>query len=175
MEANIQANGFTTESMAMVELFTLMGPLMMANGNNDLQHGYGIRTLKNGAVYKGQFAEGKSEGYGELSYGTSGLYIGYWKNDLKDGHNCKEVWPDGTTYNGEYSKGLMHGRGLLIYNNGAMYDGEIENNTLQGYGVFIWPEGRRYEGEWQSGEMQGYGMMKWATGNKYTGNWVWVI
>ena len=131
--------------------------------------------LKSGAIYKGQFIEGKAEGYGELSYQPNGLYLGHWYNDLKHGRNCKEVWPDKTTYEGGYSMGKMHGRGLLIYMNGAMYHGEFENGEITGHGIFIWPEGKRYEGQWKSGKMHGRGIMKWSNGNEYTGQWVCLI
>lgn len=49
---------------------------------------------------------------------NNGLYIGHWKNNNKHGRNCKEVWADGTTFQGEYSEGMMHGKGLLIYSTG---------------------------------------------------------
>lgn len=85
-------------------------------------------------------------------------------NDMKHGTKCKEVWPDGTIYEGDYENGLMHGKGLLIYNDTSMYDGDFVRGQMTGKGIFVWPEGKRYEGDWVNNKMQGTGTMKWANG-----------
>jgi hypothetical protein len=93
-------------------------------------HGYGERIHFDGSRYKGQFANGKADGYGEFHHGNRGLYIGHWKNDTKHGESCKEVWPDGTTYQGVYQNGLMHDKGLLIYSDTSMYDGDFVKGQM---------------------------------------------
>jgi hypothetical protein len=41
----------------------------------------------------------------------------------------KQVWTDGTTYEGSYRDGLFNGKGRLISNDGNLFEGEFENNS----------------------------------------------
>jgi hypothetical protein len=36
-------------------------------------------------VYKGNWKDGRREGYGQMMIGKKVLFTGYWKNDKKDG------------------------------------------------------------------------------------------
>lgn len=54
----------------------------------------------------------------------------------------KEVWPDGTIFQGDYEEGLMHGKGLLIYKDNCMYDGNFVEGQMTGKGVYVWTGGK---------------------------------
>ena len=41
----------------------------------------------------------------------------------------KQVWTDGTTYEGNYRDGLFNGKGRLISNDGNLFEGEFQNNS----------------------------------------------
>ena len=43
------------------------------------------------------------------------LYVGAWSEDLKWGKG-KETWVDGAFYEGDFLRGLKHGRGFFKWN-----------------------------------------------------------
>ena len=43
-----------------------------------LVHGKGVFTYENGDIFKGEFVNGKREGYGECSWSDGSFYFGYW-------------------------------------------------------------------------------------------------
>lgn len=36
----------------------------------------------------------------------------------------------------------MNGRGIYYWPDGRSYEGEYSNDKKQGYGIYIWPDGR---------------------------------
>jgi hypothetical protein len=117
---------------------------------NDLYHGFGTQTIKNGQVkYVGEFKEGKRHGHGTLENGGH-KYTGAFVNDEFHGkgryenpdkgrimegdfeHNefirGKMYLEDGSVYEGEHNQGLMHGAGSITYPNGNVYVGTFEND-----------------------------------------------
>jgi hypothetical protein len=54
-------------------------------------------------------------------------FEGFWKEDKQHGRGA-EYWPNGVIYIGEYFKGLRHGTGKLIFEDGAKY--EVSKNPL---------------------------------------------
>eukprot|EP00913_Durusdinium_trenchii_P017825 g16750.t1 len=107
----------------------------------DAQDGQGRQTWSDGRVIQGQFQNGRFSGTGKMVWHTQKgmlVYEGQYKDDcgdrfmflsatvffngqfnlliqddLKHGHG-KFVWPDGRTYDGEWSQGKRHGRGTYI-------------------------------------------------------------
>ena len=65
----------------------------------------------------------------------------------------------------------MHGKGVLIWNDGKRYDGEFKNDKRQGKGVFTWKDGRVYDGEWADGKQHGRGIFIKQDGTKKVGIW----
>ena len=41
-------------------------------------------------------------------------YVGHWENDLQHGSGV-ESWPDGSRYDGEYSRGVKEGYGKYLW------------------------------------------------------------
>ena len=60
-------------------------------------------------------------------------------------------------YEGEMKDGLMHGQGILTYDDGHRYVGEFRNGTFDGWGRMTYPDGKVYEGEYKEGAMHGQG------------------
>lgn len=100
----------------------------------------------------------------------------------------------GDRYEGEWSSGKMHGRGVKYMANGDIYDGEwymdvacgtgskmfrtgdkhigtYANDVRHGYGVYVWNNGDRFEGCWFEGQQIGKGTYYYANGDVYKGKW----
>ena len=43
---------------------------------------------------------------------------------------------------GEFSHGMMHGKGVLTWKDGTRYDGDFVDNTVTGTGTYTWPDRR---------------------------------
>ena len=52
---------------------------------------------------------------------------------------------DGTRYEGEYFKGMPHGKGIYFLENGDRYEGEFRRGSPVGKGVYVTEEGERIE------------------------------
>lgn len=89
--------------------------------------------LDNGAVYYGQWKDGKREGRG------------------------RQVWKDGTFYEGYWAQDMANGEGRLIQPVGDVYEGEWVNDKAQGRGVYFHQDGTSYTGEWHNDKQHGYG------------------
>ena len=46
------------------------------------------------------------------------------------------MWPDGTTYDGEWKDNNKHGRGVYKWADGDTYDGDYKDGKKHGRGVF---------------------------------------
>lgn len=42
------------------------------------------------------------------------------------------TWTDGSSYIGNWVKGIQHGRGKMMFPNGTVKDGYFENNIFKG-------------------------------------------
>lgn len=42
------------------------------------------------------------------------------------------AWTDGSTYKGEWVKGIQHGRGIMTFPDGRIKDGFFERNVFKG-------------------------------------------
>ncbi|KAH3722808.1 2-isopropylmalate synthase [Pelomyxa schiedti] len=104
-----------------------------------------------------------------------GVYTGRLVNNKRDGKGKVTVQgEDGQhTYDGEWSDGKMHGRGLRTRPDGSTYDGEWNNGCEDGWGVSHTPDRGWYEGLWRDGF--------WSRGawhdpngvNVKEGEWMW--
>jgi hypothetical protein len=48
----------------------------------------------------------------------------------------KQIWPDGSLYEGFWDKDKANGMGRLIHSDGDVYEGEWFNDKAHGYGVY---------------------------------------
>ena len=60
----------------------------------------------------------------------------------------------------------------MAFNTGARYEGMWTNGRMHGKGLYIWADGRRYEGEWVRGERHGHGISTMANGEKHDGAYI---
>ena len=96
-------------------------------------------------------------------------FEGSWRNGVPHGHGSFRT-PDGE-YVGELKEGLMDGRGMHVWSNGARYVGLWKNDFRHGNGAMSWTDGSRYTGQWAEGQMHGAGKASFKDGSKYEGDW----
>lgn len=152
----------------------------------------------NGDVYTGELRDGKRNGIGVYTRGStrrragSGLrFEGVWVEDdrlgsvkvtLTDGQevlveysgrnwngNGSAVWPNGSSYTGSFVDGEYSGRGTLRYKDGNVYVGEFLDGLPHGRGRESTRFGSVYEGSYEYGKLQGSGRVEWTGGAYYTG------
>lgn len=86
--------------------------------------------------------------------------------------NGTKVFSNGT-YTGDMVRGVRHGTGTMVYNDGGWYTGGWSNGNRSGKGTgkTIFDDGDVYEGEFLNGKRHGYGTYTFNTGSSYTGSW----
>ena len=129
----------------------------------DKPHGWGIKTYRNGAVYKGYFKNGKEQGEGEMRFQNGTQYTGHFLDGIPNG-NGMMLEVSGDKYEGDFVRGKKSGMGKLMYLSPEEvhktdYEGEFKDNYPNGKGVLRFENGSMYKGEFKDGKMQGKGMM----------------
>lgn len=76
-----------------------------------------------------------------------GQYMGECRGSQAYGWG-KSIGQD--TYEGEFVKGIVHGKGTYIWSDGEKYIGEFKNGQIHGRGVMIRKDGSRKEGVWEN-------------------------
>ena len=175
----------------------------------DKMEGKGTMLYADGAKYEGEWVGGLREGFGRMIWSkarSSGVepdnltalaeHEGSWKAGKCDG-NGFGLFLDGYTYKGNFSGGLAHGKGLLVYPNGAgecsgifhsgfiktgnevfqgvKYSGPFargERRTHSGNGTLVYMDGSVYEGSFRSGRKNGFGKFTDGKGTVYSGKFV---
>ena len=79
------------------------------------------------------------------------------------------VLADGGVYEGELSRGQLHGQGKLVWPDGSYYEGQFADGVFQGKGLLHTPA-YVYEGEFDLGQPSGEGTITYVSGNKYHGD-----
>ena len=69
---------------------------------------------KSGDLYEGLIKDGKAEGKGVLVDLRGYRYVGYWKQDMRQGHG-DELFPSKGTYKGEFLFNSTTGKAPLTY------------------------------------------------------------
>lgn len=116
---------------------------------------------------------------------------------FSDFDNCigEWSWPNGDSYNGGYSKGLKHGKGIYkwghgdtfegeyyldkrkngkyVHANGDVYIGEFKNSARWGKGTFYWTKlGEKFVGDWVDDKRTGQGVYTWSNGRSFKGPFI---
>jgi stage V sporulation protein K len=99
------------------------------------------------------------------------MYIGNWLNDMFHGHGAY-YWSDGTSYEGEFHRGEVNGKGTLLSSNGEKYTGFFVNGIKQGKGETSWPNGDSHVGYWRDGNLKGRGTYTWSNGIVFDGKFL---
>ena len=81
----------------------------------------------------------------------------------------KNIYPDGSWYEGELLNGRRHGKGKYYYKNGDWYEGEFKDNLRHGKGTQHYISGDKYVGDWKYDYKSGKGSYYFINGDQYTG------
>ncbi|RLN89154.1 hypothetical protein DYB28_006933 [Aphanomyces astaci] len=156
---------------------TLQGTAGASTWNSDdgTLTGDGIKTFRNGNVYRGRLERSVQAGFGILeSPLRQQTYVGMWVCNQMDGSGRLEFLSSSplsspssspNVYVGLFVKGQFHGHGRLEYASGAVYEGAFAQNRRHGRGVFRWSpthddgdlDFEVYEGMWEADLPHGVG------------------
>ena len=78
--------------------------------------GQGQMMYNNGAVYLGNWLNGKRSGQGKMTVAND-VYEGHWANDLPNGPG-QRTFTNGNVYVGNLANGKMNGQGQMTFSNG---------------------------------------------------------
>jgi hypothetical protein len=102
-----------------------------------------------------------------------GSYEGGCKNGLADG----DGYARGTAeYQGEFRRGLKHGKGVKTWAWGDRYEGGFVDDRRHGKGMYTWGPGspwagERFVGDYVADEREGWGTYYWPNGDRFEGVW----
>ena len=110
-------------------------------------HGRGIMRYESGAVYEGNWKDGKHDGDGTYVYANGMRYVGDWKQGQRSGEGVHYL-SNGLVFKGSFLGGDSHGPGRLYYQNGKLkYEGTKKRTKWDGPLREYYPSGAlRYEG-----------------------------
>ena len=101
----------------------------------------------------------------KIPYHFSGNII----NGQKEGF-CKEIYEDGSVFEGFYQKGRRCGKGFFRdVKDSSMYIGNFQGDEIQGQGVKIEDEGDKLVGQFEEGSLV-KGVIEYQNGVKYVGD-----
>eukprot|EP00388_Colpodella_angusta_P000364 GDKJ01001350.1.p1 GENE.GDKJ01001350.1~~GDKJ01001350.1.p1 ORF type:complete len:421 (-),score=73.17 GDKJ01001350.1:183-1412(-) len=144
----------------------------------NMKHGYGVQTFKNGDRYEGQWLRDKRHGEGVLWVKVPGSktkfrreFTGGWFEDKRCGAGTC-YYPNADRYEGQWRDGKRHGQGCMHYVNGDVYEGTWSNDKRHGYGSHTSANGDVYQGYWFDDLKEGAGALYFfTTGRVLTGEW----
>jgi hypothetical protein len=114
-------------------------------------------------TYSGQCLSGKPDGVGEIVFNNGDRFSGEFKNGRIDGTGTWTSGSSGNTYKGNWRNGKRNGAGTYVWSHGAQhYVGEWADDKRQGQGTFTWANGDRFEGEFRNNQQY--------TGKYYSAN-----
>eukprot|EP01126_Amoeba_proteus_P029486 TRINITY_DN2908_c0_g1_i7.p1 TRINITY_DN2908_c0_g1~~TRINITY_DN2908_c0_g1_i7.p1 ORF type:complete len:682 (-),score=128.01 TRINITY_DN2908_c0_g1_i7:199-2244(-) len=100
---------------------------------NDRRHGEGCLTDKEGNVCTGAWVHDKLHGHVVINYFNHSKFEGMMIHGFKEkGKYTGGATDPITSYEGEWSKGLIHGKGTLTLSCGITYKGSFEYGTVTG-------------------------------------------
>lgn len=67
----------------------------------------------------------------------------------------KEFELSRSTYEGDFLRNNIHGKGLYCWKDGREFEGDWVDNQMHGSGVFRWRDGRFYEGTYKNDKKDG--------------------
>ena len=155
-------------------------------------------TFPSGNVSKGEWCDGKQNGFGIMTFGNMDRYEGGWKDGHMDGfgrYDFYEVKDDAYSahYEGDFVQGKREGAGIMVYANKTRYEGQWQADVRCGDGIAVFPNGDIYHGLWRedkmlrgvyrlkngdfydgeisNGKFEGFGHYYWTDGRWYEGSW----
>lgn len=113
-----------------------------------------------GGVYLGEWLKGQMHGRGILSYSDGEYYVGDWRHDGKNGLGIY-VWGKGSgdvagdKFEGDFKDGNADGVGRTLFNDSGWHKGTYSKGKMHGWGVMQLADGWEYKGQWKNDEMDG--------------------
>lgn len=68
--------------------------------------------------------------------------------DKKNGRGIYTYLLTGEKYDGEWVRGLKHGKGKFVFSYGDYYEGEFDKGLKSGHGVIYFKSGAKFNGVW---------------------------
>lgn len=113
---------------------------------------YSIHGTK--TIYFGEIQNNKANGEGMGYYRSGNVYIGTWKNNLREGKSGTYYFLNGDRYEGNYLKDRREGTGTYYWASGDRYEGEWLNDKRNGYGVLYGSDSKvKMKGTWKNDEI----------------------
>ena len=126
-------------------------------------------------AYRGEYQDGKREGFGSHFYKSGALsYAGFWKDDKRDGLGVSFRESDHALHIAKWENGKPSGFVSLFDKDGNLrYGGHMVDGKKQGAGVsFRQDDGTIFVGKWEDGQVVGLGSSFDQDGNLlYYGEW----
>lgn len=129
-----------------------------------------IAYLWKNSSYKGTLVKGKRVGNGLMVYPDSSTYEGDWNNDLRSGNGTYKSVE--YSYVGFWDNDMPNGNGEKTWSNGGKYVGSFLDSMRSGEGTMLYADGSRYEGTWLNDQRSGQGNLKFKDGSTYDGSWL---
>ena len=102
---------------------------------------------------------------------------GQYEGGCRNGFAQGEGFARGTAeYQGEFHKGLKHGKGVKTWPWGDRYEGGFVEDRKAGRGMYVWGErspwaGERFVGDYVADMREGWGTYYWPNGDRFEGVW----
>jgi hypothetical protein len=102
---------------------------------------------------------------------------GYYEGGCKNGLAHGDGYARGTAqYQGEFSKGMKHGKGVKTWPWGDRYEGGFVDDRRNGKGMYVWGAGspwagERFVGDYIADQREGSGAYYWPNGDRFEGIW----
>jgi hypothetical protein len=121
-----------------------------------------------GAVYVGEFRNGRQSGEGELTFPDGRRYRGGFADGEFHGKGRYEL-TGGEAFEGDFERNQFTGSGTHTRGDGARHEGRFANFRADGPGKFTDAHGTVYEGTFAAGELNGAGRVTAKDGTRYEG------
>ncbi|MBP5427398.1 MAG: hypothetical protein J6Y29_05885 [Clostridiales bacterium] len=133
------------------------------NKDNEIKYRSG-----SGWEYTGKLGKNGQYGFGKFTYKDGSSYEGDFSKGLANGEGdfrCKNM-----SYTGDFLSGLFDGFGVYKFGN-TEYVGEFVKGLPQGQGIYTSKDGWQYEGGFKEGVFNGEGVITNVNGEKTKSIW----
>lgn len=112
-----------------------------------------------------------TQGFGTMTFPNNSRYTGEFTAGLMSGRGIF-YYANGNKYIGFWLKNQRHGEGKLVYSNGNIYSGKFSQDRINGFGSMIYKSGDKYVGDWKNEQPNGNGTFYYASGERYEGEFL---